>query len=155
MTKHIAIKQHPTLPILCNGDTGEVLIPASGKNKEHWTKGCPSNKGYLRVCFQGKMYYVHRLIAETFLEHVAGKDEVDHINRVVTDNRKLNLRFCDRHENLMNRRLKFGIHSDDPNYSNIQMKAYRQSKYDAGYKNARMPDGSRKWVKEDSLSLAA
>ena len=47
-------------------------------------------------------YYVHRLIAETFIDNPHGYTEIDHINRDKCDNRVDNLRWCDRKMNLAN-----------------------------------------------------
>ena len=48
---------------------------------------------------KGKNYYVHRLVAETFIQKIAGKDFVDHINGIRDDNRIDNLRWCTSKEN--------------------------------------------------------
>lgn len=141
--------------------TGEVFIPRSGNNKAHWTIGCPNNNGYLRVCFNGKSWYVHRLVGEAFLDKIEGKDEIDHLNRNPKDNRIENLLWKNRSENMLNtsksdeENLVLGVHCSNPEYSKLSQRRHRQKMYDAGYKQARMPDGSRKWVKKgDSLSTA-
>lgn len=72
-------------------------------------KGQPLNPhhdkdGYFRVSlkYQGrcKNVQVHRLVAETFLPKVDGKDCVDHINGIRDDNRLENLRWCTNLENV-------------------------------------------------------
>ena len=65
--------------------------------------------GYLKVNLykDGKSYTkkVHRLVAETLIKKVEGKNEIDHINQIKTDNRVENLRWCNRRENQINRGL--------------------------------------------------
>lgn len=55
-------------------------------------------KGYPAYCERRKLIKLHRAI----LDAQEGQ-EVDHINRDKLDNRKTNLRFCSRSENLQNR----------------------------------------------------
>jgi hypothetical protein len=50
--------------------------------------------------------YVHRLVAETWLEGWNPDHQVDHINRVRTDNRAENLRGLTRQQNLVNNAAK-------------------------------------------------
>lgn len=71
----------------------EALIAqiARGNGATGKAVGSPKGKGYLRVHVEGRSYAVHRLI---WLMHTGAwpKDQLDHINRVRTDNRIENLR---------------------------------------------------------------
>lgn len=59
-----------------------------------------SKRGGQRIC---KQYRINRMVAETFIPNPYNLPEVDHINRVKTDNRVVNLRWCTRKENMRNR----------------------------------------------------
>lgn len=65
-----------------------------------------STDGYYIVDIQvnkkSKTFKTHRLIAEIFLPIDLGRNEVDHINRIKTDNRLENLRWVTRNENMNN-----------------------------------------------------
>ena len=50
-----------------------------------------------------KRYYVHRLVAETFIDNPHRYPEVDHINQDKLDNRVENLRWVSKSENQQNR----------------------------------------------------
>lgn len=84
-------------------------------------KNCPNGKGkripgvmlekrydkdgyavvHLRAANYGKnqLCKVHRLVANAFVPYIPGKDYIDHINGIRTDNRAVNLRWCTVKEN--------------------------------------------------------
>tara|TARA_R110000744_G_C18932347_1_gene513296 strand:+ start:49 stop:525 length:477 start_codon:yes stop_codon:yes gene_type:complete len=61
----------------------------------------PGKEGYIQICISGKFYYAHRLIMMAFVGD--SDQEVDHINRIKTDNRFENLHYCTRSENNWNK----------------------------------------------------
>jgi len=73
------------------------------KKYEKWNERInkPNNHGYIQVKIGGKLYQAHRLIIQAFLGE--SDQDVDHINRIKTDNRFENLRYCSRSENNLNR----------------------------------------------------
>ena len=97
--KTATILEHPTLTGVLVDSTGQIFIPKSGKNKEHWTYGSLHSNGYMVVRIFKKNYRVHRLVAETFIPNPENKPFIDHINRIKTDNRVENLRWVTSQEN--------------------------------------------------------
>lgn len=74
--------------------TGNTKVLKAGKN----------NYGYPQVWLfrdgNGKLFRVHRLVADAFLQPVEGKDQVDHISGIRDDARVENLRYCTHKENM-------------------------------------------------------
>ena len=68
---------------------------------------CTRRDGYLQVAIREdgkhKNMLAHRLVAMAWIPNLENKNEVDHINRVKTDNRVENLRWATRSENVLNR----------------------------------------------------
>lgn len=95
------VRMHPVLGILVCTD-GHVMVPANGTHKAHWTFGCDAGKGYRQVRIGGKLYQVHRLVAETFIPNPENLPTVDHINRVKTNNVE-NLRWASHKMQIDNR----------------------------------------------------
>jgi len=73
------------------------------KKYEKWNERTtkPNNRGYIHIQIGVKLYLAHRLIMMAFVGE--SQQEVDHINRIKTDNRFENLRYCTRSENNLNK----------------------------------------------------
>lgn len=65
------------------------------------TAGCPHSHGYIRIRVHGVSYFAHRL-AFMFTHNRLPEGEIDHINRIKTDNRISNLRESTVEENRSN-----------------------------------------------------
>lgn len=149
-------------------DNGSVYIPpfirVGGKVDGYWTFGCKAKGiGYMVVKFKGHRYYIHRLVAETFIPNPENKPTVDHLNRIRDDNRVENLQWSTYKEQNDNTSSvdqsvsKFGVRycEDHTEYVKRYGKAYRTKKRADGFVNRKCNDGKRHWVKGDSLSTAA
>ena len=70
----------------------------NGTGKERILKSCVHKSGYLVVILykdgKAKIHYVHRLVAEAFIDNPDNLPCVNHKNEDKTDNRVENLEFC-------------------------------------------------------------
>jgi hypothetical protein len=73
-----------------NDKTGRILKPR------------PDNKGYCRANLQGKDFKVHRLVAECFIPNgdPENKVQVNHIDGIKSNNKVVNLEWCDNKYNV-------------------------------------------------------
>ena len=77
-------------------------VSTSNRVKVGDVAGCPDGHGYLLISVHSRLYKAHRL-AWLYVRGVWPNDQIDHINRIRTDNRIANLREVSQKQNLQNR----------------------------------------------------
>lgn len=100
----VKMKLHPVLGIMVRSDGMVLNTSKKDRTQQEWTYGNLHHTGYRRVCIKGKLYLVHRLVAETFLKNPENKSQIDHIDRDKSNNDVSNLRWVTNQENQYNRR---------------------------------------------------
>lgn len=69
------------------------------KIKQSQDNGKGYKQLYVQVNNKRKLFYIHRLVAQSFLPNPENKPQVNHINGIKTDNRVQNLEWCTSNEN--------------------------------------------------------
>lgn len=104
----------------------------SKKRKGKFLKHKDNGLGYLRTQLVNKNgmknKYIHRLVAEHYIPNPENKPQVDHINRIRSDNRVENLRWVEHLENHQN---KGDMKNNTTGIKNIKIEGprYRGPKY--------------------------
>lgn len=91
-------KKHPTLDVEVS-NFGRIRRTFFDRYKI--TKGTKNGNGYFKVVINKKGYFVHRLVAETFIPNQYNKLEVNHKNSNTEDNTVENLEWVSRSENML------------------------------------------------------
>ena len=84
-----------------------LVTYTNGKKANHRgniLKQTKAHNGYLRVCLsknnEKKSFQVHSLVAKAFVPKPKGKNQVNHLNEIKTDNRHVNLNWLTAKENI-------------------------------------------------------
>ena len=77
-------------------------VSTSNRVKVGGITGCQNGLGYLHIQLQSRLYQAHRL-AWLYMYGEWPEDQIDHINRIRTDNRIANLREVSHKQNGQNR----------------------------------------------------
>jgi hypothetical protein len=81
-----------------------------------------SQTGYRKVAYNGKKYYVHRLIYMMLVGPIPDGYEMDHRNGVRHDNRLVNLRIATKHQNSQNVKKRDGTVHRGVHWENFSKK---------------------------------
>lgn len=84
---------------------GNVYRYSKREDKLVLVKQSKSSTGYMKFGVNGKMFYVHRALYETFIGVIPNNKEIDHINRDKENNSLENLKLVSHTENLYNRKM--------------------------------------------------
>ena len=103
--------------------------------KRHIAQTLNKANGYLQSKINKKNYYLHRIIAKQFIPNDnPEKDQVDHINRIKTDNHISNLRWVNALENVHNRGGIYGsVYTDEIDEETIKIETYGNRKLENYY----------------------
>ena len=77
-------------------DNGDIWSNLSKK----FIKPLLTKKGYYKVNINNKQYYIHRLVAQSFIDNPNNLPIINHINENKIDNRIENLEWCDSRYNI-------------------------------------------------------
>ena len=114
------MKEHADYEI---SNLGRVKTKKTGRIR----KTTISNKGYEQIIVyinkKAKTYYVHRLVANNFIDNPSNLREINHINENKLDNKASNLEWCDGKYNLhYGNRVQKILKTKEPTFKKIKQK---------------------------------
>lgn len=114
------MKEHADYEI---SNLGRVKTKKTGRIR----KTTISNKGYEQIIVyinkKAKTYYVHRLVANNFIDNPSNLREINHINENKLDNKAINLEWCDGKYNLhYGNRVQRILKTKEPTFKKIKQK---------------------------------
>lgn len=104
----VEVRKHPTLPIQVRSDGLVSILTETCNQYTTWTTqsefkcGWLKPQGYRCIEYMKKPYYIHELVAETFLGKRPLGMVIDHKDRNKQNNDYRNLWYCTRSENAHN-----------------------------------------------------
>jgi hypothetical protein len=98
--------EHEDYLVLITSRGEQILIDKADYDRVKRSTWNIDNTGYVKATIHRKKRRMHRIIMDTEL-HV----EIDHINGNKLDNRRANLRACDKHGNAANMKKRDGCSS--------------------------------------------
>ena len=82
---------------------GRYIIYSDGRiwsnKRSKFLKASIHHTGYTRICFNKKDRFIHRLVAEAFIDNPNNLPIINHINEIKSDNRVENLEWCTHRHN--------------------------------------------------------
>lgn len=101
------ITQEKILELLeYNSENGQFLWKNTGKGRnKNCIAGGAGKDGYINICINKKYYKAHRLAWLAYYGYLPEK-QIDHINKITSDNRISNLRLATQAENNCNTKIR-------------------------------------------------
>lgn len=102
---------------------GSIEVSSEGRMKQKYnriTHGAKNGYGYMRVSIFGKVYSIHRLVAQAFCEKPDGCDIVNHLDENRSNNKAENLEWTTRSGNAQHSSYKNEIAVISINKTSIQ-----------------------------------
>ena len=80
----------------------EHPYPIRKKSNHRVVSECLNTTGYYQVRLSGILFCKHKIIVQQWLRNLEGHSGCNHINRIISDNRIENLRWCSGSDNHRN-----------------------------------------------------